>query len=178
MRSIKLLMIASLTGCASSEQSPYDLVIPKADSEVIEYQLNERSRGSFTIHYKKDRNDNPITKTINRSTTVIGNDSESLKSLRERAKKEIVQLATEEVNGVVISSSSEIDTVAISVDSNSNTLYSRQDFTEKAVSQTAGIARIKDLQCQTLATQGSSLLVKCNADVTVQLIESIDIKQE
>ena len=108
----------------------------------------------------------------------MGNDSESLKSLRERAKKEIVQLATEEVNGVVISSSSEIDTVAISVDSNSNTLYSRQDFTEKAVSQTAGIARIKDLQCQTLATQGSSLLVKCNADVTVQLIESIDIKQE
>lgn len=82
MRTIQLLMIASLTGCASSEQSPYDLVIPKADSEVIEYQLNERSRGSFTIHYKKDRNGNPITKTINRSTTVIGNDSESLKSLR------------------------------------------------------------------------------------------------
>ena len=178
MKILPLILITFLAGCASSKNNEYDIVIPLAESNKIKPQQTEKSSGSFKIHYKKDINNNPIVKTLNRSTTVMGNDEETIKSLRERAKKEIVQLATEEVNGVVIASTSKTNTTVINVDSNkSNTRYSRQDFSEKAVAQTAGIAQVKNLQCQTLPTKASNLTVTCSADVTVHLIENIDFTQ-
>lgn len=178
MRVLLLILITFLAGCATSKNSEYDIVIPLAESNKIKPQPTEQSSSSFKIHYKKDINNKPIVKTINRSTTVMGSDDETLKNLKERAKKDIVQLATEEVNGVVIASTSKTNTTIINVDSNkNNTRYSRQDFTEKAVAQTAGIAQVKNLQCQTLPTKASNLTVTCSADVTVHLIENIDFTQ-
>lgn len=126
--------------------------------------------------YQKDEDGQNITKTINRSTRVKGSDLETLKDLRERAKKQIVQIATEEVNGIVINSTQKINTTMIQVrQGNQNQQYSRQNFTEDAVAQTAGIARITNMVCDTLPSRGSSLELACSGDVTVPLIKEIFI---
>ncbi|MDC3211683.1 hypothetical protein NQU47_03815 [Pseudoalteromonas distincta] len=176
MRALILFVTMTLVGCSNSEDKKYDLIIPQSYSPTLEVKSAKKTNGSFKILYLKGNDGNPITKTINRMTTVIGSDNETPKNLKERAKKEIVQIATEEVNGVVIKSTSKINTTVIDVDSGStNTRYSRQDFTEDAVSQTAGIARIQHVQCETLPTKGSNLTMQCSADVTVPLIKEIDI---
>jgi hypothetical protein len=174
MKVFYLFTLVLLMSCGSTEGTKYNLVIPKSTSNTFKTSMDTLTDGSFKILYVKDQNGNNITKTLNRSTTIQGNETETLKQLHERAKKDIVQFTTEEVNGVVIRSSSKIDTTVVEVSSGDQTTrYSRQDFTEDAVAQTAGIAQVKNLQCETLPVKGKRLEVKCSADVTVPLIKEI-----
>ncbi|GAA0859394.1 hypothetical protein [Aliiglaciecola litoralis] len=177
MRVAFLCITLVLVGCSSTQKNTYDLVFVKPQTDKIILPLAAKTDGGFKIYYQKDANGHNITKTLNRSTIITGNDTQTLKDLEDRAKKEIVQIATEEVNGVVIRSTSKIDTTVVEVSSGgNNTRYSRQEFTEDAVAQTAGIAQIRNLQCETLPSKGLSLIVKCSADVTVPLIKEIFIE--
>lgn len=166
-----LLLCPLLISCGST--SDYEVVTTKAESKTFSNKKNPNQvNSSFRIAYKLDSNGNKVFKRLTKTVTVIGSQRETLKSLKEEAKKQIVIEATEEVNGVVIQSSSESNTVNASTDKGQ---YSRQDFTEKAVSETAGIAQIKDLSCNILPSGSDTIKLKCTGKVSVPLMVNIQI---
>lgn len=171
-----LISVVLISSCAKKDD--YNLVIPNSSSETFT-QKKTANKQSFVVAFKKDSSGKTISEHIHKTVIVEGTERDSLKTLKQRAKEKIVLEATEEINGVLIQSTSILDTTSVRVEQGgSNQNYSRQDLTQEAVSQTAGIARIIELNCKTLPTENNRLLLECEGYVTVPLIETIVFEEE
>ena len=166
-------LVILLSGCVHTQSHQYSLVYPQAADAKWAKKTNKPLDG-LQLEYEQDKNGKRIIQKLTKQVVVYGTEFDSMSTLKQRAKNKAAQEATEEVNGVVIRATSQLDSTQIS---SNNGQFSHQEFEENALIETAGIAQVRNQSCQTQDNNAQVIKLVCNMDVLVPKIKTIRFQQ-
>ncbi|WP_016957365.1 hypothetical protein [Catenovulum agarivorans] len=173
MTKLAVVIITSLFlfACANTQKQDYQLVYPQA-ADAKWLKAEQKQASGIRLEYEKDHNGKRVIHKLTKQVTVYGTEFDSMATLKQRAKEKAAQEATEEINGVVIRSTSKIDSTRIT---SSNGQFSHQEFEENALIETAGIAQVRNVSCKTEDNNAQVIKLLCKMDVLVPKIKSASI---
>lgn len=173
-RLLILLVTSVLIGCSSTPD--YNVVHTSAEKPYWEENVNTSNEQAVGISYKRDSSGNKITHRVKKDVVVFGTEHESLSVLKRRARGKAVTEATEEINGVIIKATTQVDSMRYSFDDSSKTQqFSHQELNETAIQETAGIATVHNMKCKTEPTNADLIKLACVMDVHVPEIDKVSL---